>query len=169
MLIHFGYLGYNSLNQTCYIPNKEVTSSFTASIEDSSWNETTKALLNSQALLEETWNKDEEAVAKYIEEAYLDTSILTYNNENALSYTISIAYMNARNYYTIIREMPSGKGFADMVFIPQNDKPSMIIELKWEQDKVNFGCLFVKYNQKIDVQNIDENNLVCLVPEKNTV
>ncbi|WP_279160470.1 hypothetical protein [Thomasclavelia cocleata] len=84
MLIHFGYLGYNSLNQTCYIPNKEVTSSFTASIEDSSWNETTKALLNSQALLEETWNKDEEAVAKYIEEAYLDTSILTYNNENAL-------------------------------------------------------------------------------------
>ena len=134
LLIHLGYLGYNSLNQTCYIPNKEVTSSFTASIEDSSWNETTKALLNSQALLEATWNKDEEAVAKYIEEAHLDTSILTYNNENALSYTISIAYMNARNYYTIVREMPSGKGFADMVFIPKGDKPAMIIELKWEQD-----------------------------------
>ena len=134
LLIHLGYLGYNSLNQTCYIPNKEVTSSFTASIEDSSWNETTKALLNSQALLEATWNKDEETVAKYIEEAHLDTSILTYNNENALSYTISIAYMNARNYYTIIREMPSGKGFADMVFIPKGDKPAMIIELKWEQD-----------------------------------
>ena len=134
MLIHLGYLGYNSLNQTCYIPNKEVTSSFIASIEDSSWNETTKALLNSQALLEATWNKDEETVAKYIKEAHLDTSILTYNNENALSYTISIAYMNARNYYTIIREMPSGKGFADMVFIPKRDKPAMIIELKWEQD-----------------------------------
>ncbi|MEI3327384.1 MAG: AAA family ATPase [Thomasclavelia sp.] len=36
LLIHLGYLGYNSSNQTCYIPNKEVTSSFVASIEDSS-------------------------------------------------------------------------------------------------------------------------------------
>uniref|UniRef100_UPI0004795188 PD-(D/E)XK nuclease domain-containing protein n=1 Tax=Thomasclavelia saccharogumia TaxID=341225 RepID=UPI0004795188 len=134
LLIHLGYLGYNSSDQTCYIPNKEVTSSFVASIEDSSWNETTKALLNSRALLEATWNKDEELVAKYIEEAHLDTAILTYNNENALSYTISIAYIYARNHYTIIREMPSGKGYADMVFIPKDDKPAMIVELKWDQE-----------------------------------
>lgn len=134
LLIHLGYLGYNSSNQTCYIPNKEVTSSFVASVEDSSWNETTKALLNSRELLEATWNQDEKKVAKYIEEAHLDTSILTYNNENALSYTISIAYMYARNYYTIVREMPSGKGYADMVLIPKDDKPAMIIELKWNQD-----------------------------------
>ncbi|WP_027089477.1 AAA family ATPase [Thomasclavelia saccharogumia] len=134
LLIHLGYLGYNSSDQTCYIPNKEVTSSFVASIEDSSWNETTKALLNSRALLEATWNKEEELVAKYIEEAHLDTAILTYNNENALSYTISIAYIYARNHYTIIREMPSGKGYADMVFIPKDDKPAMIVELKWDQE-----------------------------------
>lgn len=134
LLIHLGYLGYNSSNQTCYIPNKEVTSSFVASVEDSSWNEPTKALLNSRELLEATWNQDEKKVAKYIEEAHLDTSILTYNNENALSYTISIAYMYARNYYTIVREMPSGKGYADMVLIPKDDKPAMIIELKWNQD-----------------------------------
>ena len=134
LLIHLGYLGYNSSNQTCYIPNKEVTSSFVVSVEDSSWNETTKALLNSRELLEATWNQDEKKVAKYIEEAHLDTSILTYNNENALSYTISIAYMYARNYYTIVREMPSGKGYADMVLIPKDDKPAMIIELKWNQD-----------------------------------
>ncbi len=36
LLIHLGYLGYNSSNQTCYIPNKEVTSSFVASVENSS-------------------------------------------------------------------------------------------------------------------------------------
>ena len=134
LLIHLGYLGYNSSNQTCYIPNKEVIDSFVNSIRSSNWNETTKALLNSRALLEATWNRDEELVAKYIEEAHLDTAILTYNNENALSYTISIAYMYARNHYTIIREMPSGKGYADMVFIPKDDKPAMIVELKWNQD-----------------------------------
>ena len=134
LLIHLGYLGYNSFNQTCYIPNKEVIDSFVNSIRSSNWNETTKALLNSRALLEATWNRDEELVAKYIEEAHLDTALLTYNNENALSYTISIAYMYARNHYTIIREMPSGKGYADMVFIPKDDKPAMIVELKWDHE-----------------------------------
>ena len=134
LLIHLGYLGYNSFDQTCYIPNKEVIDSFVNSIRSSNWNETTKALLNSRALLEATWNREEELVAKYIEEAHLDTAILTYNNENALAYTISIAYIYARNHYTVIREMPSGKGYADMVFIPKNDKPAMIVELKWNQD-----------------------------------
>ena len=30
--------------------------------------------------------------------------------------------------------MPSGKGYADMVFIPKDDKPAMIVELKWDQE-----------------------------------
>ena len=134
LLIHLGYLGCNSSNHTCFIPNKEVSTSFINSIEDSNWQETTRALLNSRELLEATWRKDEKAVARYIEEAHLDTSILTYNNENALAYTLSLAYITARDHYTIIREMPTGKGFADLVFIPRYDKPAMIVELKWDQD-----------------------------------
>ena len=134
LLIHLGYLGYNSSNHTCFIPNKEVSTSFINSIEDSNWQETTRALLNSRELLEATWRKDEKAVATYIEEAHLDTSILTYNNENALSYTLALAYIYARNHYTMIREMPTGNGFADIVLIPYQNKPAMIIELKWNQD-----------------------------------
>ena len=134
LLIHLGYLGYNNSDHTCYIPNKEVSTSFIDSIEDSNWEETTKALLNSRELLEATWRKDENAVARYIEEAHLNTSILTYNNENALSYTLALAYIYARNHYTMIREMPTGKGFADIVLIPYRDKPAMIIELKWNQE-----------------------------------
>ena len=134
LLIHLGYLGYNNSDHTCYIPNKEVSTSFIDSIEDSNWEETTKALLNSRELLEATWRKDEEAVARYIEEAHLNTSILTYNNENELSYTLALAYIYARNHYTMIREMPTGKGFADVVLIPYRDKPAMIIELKWNQE-----------------------------------
>ena len=134
LLIHLGYLGYNSSDHTCYIPNKEVVDSFVNSIRSSDWHETTKALLNSRELLEATWRKDEEAVARYIEEAHLNTSILTYNNENALSYTLALAYIYARNHYTMIREMPTGKGFADIVLIPYRDKPAMIIELKWNQE-----------------------------------
>ena len=134
LLIHLGYLGYNSSDHTCYIPNKEVVDSFVNSIRSSDWHETTKALLNSRELLEATWRQDEEAVARYIEEAHLNTSILTYNNENALSYTLALAYIYARNHYTMIREMPTGKGFADIVLIPYQDKPAMIIELKWNRE-----------------------------------
>ena len=134
LLVHLGYLGYDNINKEVYIPNREVTDSFIQSIKNSSWNETTKALLNSKELLEATWKMEEEKVAKYIEEAHLHTSIIQYNDENTLSYTLSLAYYTARDYYTIIREMPSGKGYADIIFIPKKDKPAMIIELKWNHD-----------------------------------
>ena len=61
---------------------------------------------------------------------------LTYNDENALSYTVSLAYYSARMFYTVIRELPAGKGFADLVFLPRKnhpDKPAMIVELKWDK------------------------------------
>jgi len=44
-------------------------------------------------------------------------------------------YYTARNDYQIIREMPAGYGFADMVFVPLpgRDKPAMVVELKWNK------------------------------------
>lgn len=45
------------------------------------------------------------------------------------------AYYNAINEYTIVDEMPAGKGYADIIFIPRpfSDKPAMIIELKYNK------------------------------------
>ena len=77
-----------------------------------------------------------EQVAAGIELAHLETSHLQYNDENALSYTISLALYAARNFYTVIREMPSGKGFADMVYLPKKrfpEKPALVVELKWDK------------------------------------
>ena len=65
------------------------------------------------------------------------TSILKYNDENALSCAITMAYFTAPAYYTVIRELPTGKGFADIALIPRADsgnKPAMIIELKWDKN-----------------------------------
>lgn len=42
----------------------------------------------------------------------------------------------ARNFYTLHREFPTGKGFADMVFLPRKkfpDKPAIVVELKWNK------------------------------------
>ncbi|WP_281509185.1 AAA family ATPase [Thomasclavelia cocleata] len=134
LLVHLGYLAYNQDTKEVCIPNKEVIDSFVQSVKNSSWGKTTTALINSDELLKATWNLNEEKVAYYIEQAYLETSLLQYNDENALSYTISLAYYRSRDFYTIVKELPARKGFADMVFIPKGDKPAMIIELKWNQE-----------------------------------
>ncbi len=79
---------------------------------------------------------EEEIVANEIEQIHLETSILTYNDKNSLSCTIALAYYSAKGYYTAIRELPTGKGFADIVYLPRKyvDKPAIIIELKWNKD-----------------------------------
>ena len=43
------------------------------------------------------------------------TSILKYNNENALSCVLTMAYFTAPAYYNVIREFPSGVGIALMI------------------------------------------------------
>lgn len=134
LLVHLGYLAYNQDTKEVYIPNKEVVDSFVQSVKNSSWGITTTALINSDDLLKATWNLNEEKVACYIEQAHLETSLLQYNDENALSYTISLAYYRSRDFYTVVKELPAGKGFADMAFIPKGDKPAMLIELKWNQE-----------------------------------
>ena len=66
-------------------------------------------------------------------------SHIQYNDENALSYTISLALYAARNFYTVHRELSGGKGFADLIFIPRKrfaDKPALVVELKWNKDAV---------------------------------
>ena len=86
--------------------------------------------------LDAIWNNRPQQVIKSIEQAHFETSHIQYNDENALSYTISLALYAARNYYTIYRELPTGKGFADMVFIPRKKfaaKPALVVELKWDK------------------------------------
>lgn len=48
---------------------------------------------------------------------------------------IALAYYTAQKEYVKVRELPSGKGFADIVFIPRkySDKPAMVVELKYDK------------------------------------
>ena len=137
LLVHLGYLAYDETTQSVFIPNEEIREEFVRAIKKSGWQEVIKAVQASKTLLEATLQQDAEAVAQGIDVAHMETaSILSYNNENALSCVISLAYYSARNDYILIRELPAGKGFADMVFVPRKhaaDKPALIIELKWNQ------------------------------------
>ena len=136
LLIHLGYLGYDSKYQEAFIPNNEILNEFVSAVRNSDWGEVTKALELSRDTLQAIWNKNEKFVERAIEQSHLETSYFQYNDENALSYTISLALYAARNYYTVVKEMPTGKGRADIVFLPRKqflDKPALLVELKWNQ------------------------------------
>lgn len=136
LLIHLGYLAYDFDTEEVYIPNREIGKEFCNAVEGVGWTEIIRAVKNSKDLLENIWNMEEEKVAEGIEEAHYENSVLQYNDENALSYTLSLGLYAARQYYNMVREYPSGKGFADMVCIPRQssaDKPALIIELKWDE------------------------------------
>ena len=94
----------------------------------------------------------------------LNGVFLEYNDENSLSCTISLAFYFAREYYTVIREFPMGKGFADLCFIPRKmyaDKPAVIVELKW--DKSARGALEqVKDREYVEALKEYKGNLLLV-------
>ncbi len=132
-LIHLGYLAYDRETGTCRIPNREVQQEWrrAVSVVDE-YAVTNKIIQASKDLLTETLKLNADAVAKSLDESHIHvTSNRSYNNEDALQSAIYLSYIYALNKYTIVREMTTGKGFADVVFIPfVPGIPAMIIELK---------------------------------------
>ena len=97
----------------------------------------------SELLLDATLDKDGEAVAERIEKIHEEyASTIQYNNENSLSSVLALAYLSAMQYYfKPVRELPTGRGFADFVFIPKpeykSDYPALVVELKWNKSAVS--------------------------------
>ena len=136
LLVHLGYLAYHHDNQKVSIPNTEIRGEFVRAIKGCKWKDVIDALEQSDRLLSATWNEDSETVADILDAVHSEnTSILTYNDENSLSCVISLAYYNAMKEYTKIRELPTGKGYADIVYIPKkhSDKSAMVVELKYDK------------------------------------
>ena len=136
-LIHLGYLGYDAERKSAYIPNYEVASAFELALQTGSWSEVARSISKCDELLDATIDGDADRVAELIELAHETyTSILKYNDENSLSCVLTMAYFTAPAYYNIVREFPSGKGFADLVFIPRANagrRPALVVELKYNQ------------------------------------
>ena len=138
-LIHLGYLGYDENNQTAFIPNEEIRQELTKAVKRKKWNEWMNFQQESDALLEATLNLESDQVAKQIERIHTEyVSMIQYNDENSLSSVLTIGYLSAMKYYfKPVRELPSGRGFADFVFIPKpeyiSNYPALVVELKWNK------------------------------------
>ena len=136
-LIHMGYLGYDTETGEAFIPNEEVRAVFESAVEVGDWTDIQDALDHSDALLKATWEGDTKRIAETIAKSQQDyASIINFHDENALACAVMMSYFTARKYYYVKRELPAGKGFADIVFIPRNEgeHPAMVVELKWNRN-----------------------------------
>lgn len=137
LLVHLGYLTYNNQTGEVFIPNQEITQEFMRAVKVGGWDGLIQSLNRSEELLQYTWKHDEKEVAKGIAVIHNETtSMLKYNSENSLTCVILMAYYSAKAYYmNPIIELPSGKGFADVVYLPKRERnlPAMIVELKWDK------------------------------------
>lgn len=139
-LIHLGYLGYDEENETAFVPNEEIRQELITAVRSSNWDELIAFQQESRKLLAATLSMDEKQVAAEIDKIHSEySSAIRYNDENSLSSTITIAYLGAMQYYfKPVRELPTGRGFADFVFIPKPEYkstyPALVVELKWNQD-----------------------------------
>ena len=137
LLVHLGYLAYDRTAGNVFIPNLEITQEYLRAVKVGGWDGLIQSLERSEDLLKSTWAMDGEAVAKGVAAIHSETaSILKYNNENSLTCTILMAYYSAKAcYMNPVLELPSGKGYADVVYLPKRnvDKPALLVELKWNR------------------------------------
>jgi len=136
LLIHLGYLGYDAETEEAFIPNKEIMGEFENAMSVGGWEEVVRVLKASEKLLEDTLKGDEESVAEGLDRAHMEVaSILAYHDENSLGCAIGLAYYSARKDYRLIRELPTGRGYADVVFLPlpASGKPALVVELKYDR------------------------------------
>ena len=141
LLIHLGYLaikGSTNLGVIVHIPNEEIKLEFKTCVKNNNRYAGVYDLIkNTDVLLNDIWSLNSDAVAKVFDEAHQDhTSILTYNNENSLANVIAISlFLSTTNTYNVVRELPTGKGYADLVYLPKPgvNKPALLIELKFDK------------------------------------
>lgn len=110
------------------MPNEEIRQELTTAVERKTWNEMLVFQQESENLLDATLDLNGSEVAKQIEKIHNEyVSVIQYHNENSLSSVLAIAYLSAMQYYfKPIRELPTGRGFADFVFIPKPEYKEII-------------------------------------------
>lgn len=136
LLIHLGYLAYNGEAEKVYIPNEEIRQEFFLALKNSGHWEIAKLVKESDELLRAALNLNGEKVADAIEKMHsASTAPIFYNNEQALRSVIRLAFISCMEQFREIQELPSGNGYADMVYLPKKGSvmPIMLVELKWNK------------------------------------
>lgn len=136
LLIHLGYLSYDREAGIARIPNEEIRLEFARTVRQVNREETIRRVRESDQLILDTIQGNEVAVAAQIEKIHREeTAPLFYHNEQSLRSVIKLAYFSYKDQYVKFEELPSGDGYADIVYLPKkmSPLPALVIELKWNR------------------------------------
>ncbi len=136
LLCHLGYLAYDEGTRTARVPNEEVRAELRQAVGRSRHARVAAIVRESDTLLEATWDLDEDEVAAALARAHDGgCAHQFYNNEQALRAVVRAAYIAAADHYAEVQELPSGRGVADIAYIPRrgDPAPALLVELKWNR------------------------------------
>lgn len=171
LLVHLGYLSYNTQTKYVRIPNKEIKMEFQNTLMDCKQFRIGKILKTSDDILSATLEKDISTISELFDQVHNKTAnLFNYNNENALLSTLQQGYIMAENDYEVLKELPAGKGRADLVYkpFPYCSKPALVVELKWNKttdsaikqikERKYVECLKDNYHGKVLLVGINYNS-----------
>ncbi len=140
LLTCLGYLGCNGqpnagTERYAYVPNREIRETLIDIVREQPWYNSMPVIERSEKLFQAIRSLDAETTAEIVGGIHNSpyVSVIGYNKEEALVFCLISGLMwCAESSYDSFRELPAGKGFADLVFVPKNkpDLPIMIIEFK---------------------------------------
>ncbi len=169
LLIHLGYLTYQEDGQgtgSARIPNNEIRTEFNKILRRGKHSSLLRLIRESDQLLSKTFAQDADAVAKAIAAVH-DSNYAPqfYNNEQALRAVVKYAYITCVDQYLKIEELPSGHGYADIVYIPKRQSflPAMVIELKWNHTANGAIAQIRNRNYPAVLENISNELLLVAI------
>ncbi len=135
LLIHLGYLTYDSLNKECYIPNYEIKNELEIALDELEWFDLYEPINDSLSAVKALYNKDSNTINKILDKNHeLYANALNKNNEQVLELLTIFSFNTLRSTHYMHKEKSNIKGRADIIYIPRNDGPAIIVELKYNKE-----------------------------------
>lgn len=130
-MVVYGFLNYE--DGCVSIPNKELMNKFAEMAQkEEKLGNVYRLTKESARMLAATKAGDTETMTEILQFVHnTESPLLVYNNEAELVSIVSLAYLQARDYYRIEREDKAGVGYVDFIFYPfRKDDDAIIIGLK---------------------------------------
>ena len=142
LLVCLGYLGCvddGGDYRLAYVPNKEIRTALSSIVKSQPWFNSMPIIERSQSLFEAITTLDANKAAEIITEIHYspNISLLTYNREESMVFClISVLMWQTEREYEVFRELQSGKGSADLIYVPKRNMhlPILLIEFKYGQN-----------------------------------
>ena len=135
LLVHLGYLCYDIGTGRARVPNEEVRGELRRAVGRSRHEGVARVMRDSMRLVEDVLARDEGAVAAAIGRAHdAGCAPVHYNGEQALRAVVKAALVAAADDWACVDELPSGRGYADVAYLPRrgSGRPALLVELKWD-------------------------------------